>query len=253
MYIQYKTEAKGIKKKEELQIPLNTGSINYVKLVFEETKGIYDNLFVTFYFSTTVNNLQDAETITKPLLDDIINLMVYKFNTTIKKPTIHSYEVEAAKLIATGSIKLQNLQQYELTETDHSWLCSEINSLALISKLKLNVHFLQYKSIMTVEDEISRFLLLYGLLYEIKGNQSSVDTYIKAKEPNVKMLQTTRSGQNYLETIYTWWRNQAQHMQSTTDIEKVTQQFINLVDSLQELVFEAIKNQISYHQTNPSA
>jgi hypothetical protein len=245
MHIQYIVEVKGLMNKQELRIPLNVGSVDYATLVFEKTKEIYDILFVTFYFSTTVKSLQDAETLTRPLLDDIINLMVYKFNATFNKPNINGYKVEQAWVKASASITLQNIQQYELTETDRNWLSSEVNSQALISKLKLNVHFIQYKSILTIEDDVSRFLLLYALLYEMKGKkQGLVDTYIQTKEPSVPMRPTTRPDKKYDETIYSWWRNQAQHMESTTDIEDVTKQFIDLVGSLQELVFEAIKDEI---------
>lgn len=239
MYIQYKTEVKRITKKQALQISINISPITDVKLNFQETNEFYDILFITFLLSTPVN-LEDAEKITKPLLDNIINLMVYKFNATLKKPSINGYKVEEGHVIARGEITIHNLQQHELTDTDCAWLDSEINSSVVTSKLKSNAYFLQYKSILTVEDEISRFLLLYGLLYEIKGDQLSVDRYIKTKEPNVTMLQATREDRSYNETIYTWWRNQAQHMQNDTDIELVQQNFVELVDSLQRLTFDAI-------------
>lgn len=239
MYIQYKTEVKGITNKQVLQLPLNVGPITDVELNFQETNEFYDILFITFLLSTPVT-LEDAEKITTPLLDNIINLMVYKFNATFKKSSINGYKNEDGHVIARGAITLHNLQQHELTDTDCAWLDTEINSSVVTSKLKSNAHFLQYKSILTVEDKISRFLLLYGLLYEIKGDQRSVDTYIKTKEPNVALLQTTREDRSYNETIYTWWRNQAQHMQNDTDIEKVKQHFVELVDSLQKLTFDAI-------------
>lgn len=244
MYIQYKTEVKGITKKQKLRIHLNDNSLTYAELNFQGTTEIGDNLFITFPLSTTVQTLQDAERMTKTSLDDIINLLIFKFNVPIKEPSIHAYEVVERHLLATSSITLYNLQQHELTDTDYNWLDSEIKSSALSSKLKSNTYFSKYRSILTVEDEISRFLLLYGLLYEIKGSQRSVDTYIKTKEPTVKMMPSTKSPQADDETIYTWWRNQAQHMQNNTDIEKVVENFVDLVSSLQGLVFDEIKNTI---------
>ncbi|MGE1054512.1 hypothetical protein [Bacillus cereus] len=244
MYIRYKTEVKGITRNQKLRIPLNVNSLTHVELNFQETTEIGDNLFITFPFSTVVQTLQDAEKMTKPLLDNIINLLIFKFDVPIKKPSIHDYKVADRHLLGRGSITLHNQQRYELTDADCNWLDSEINTSTLSSKLKLNTYFFKYKSILTVEDEISRFLLLYGLLYEIKGSQASVDTYIKKKESNVKMLPSTKSGKSGNETIYTWWRNQAQHMQNSTDIEQVTQNFVKLVDPLQELVFNAIKDTI---------
>lgn len=244
MYIQYKTEVKGLTKEQELRIPINDGSIGYVKLVFEKTQELHEILFVTFYFSITVKSLMDAEILTGGLLENIINLMVFKFNATIKKPTIHAYEVEETSVIASASITLHNINVNEMTVTDSSWLISEVSSAALSAKLKFNANFSQYRAILTVEDDVSRYLLLYALMYEIKGNQLAVDNYIKTKEPSVVMLQTTRSGQTYNETIYTWWRNQAQHMQSNTDIELIKKHFNTLVVPLQNLVFEAVKDGI---------
>jgi hypothetical protein len=244
MYIQYKTEVKGLSKEQELRIPINDGSIGYVTLGFKKTQELNEILFVTFYFSRTVNRLMDAELLTRGILEDIINLMVFNFNAAIKKPIVHAYVVEEASVIASALITLHNIKVHELTIPESSWLCSEVNSSVFSSKLKINPNFLQYKAILTVEDDVSRFLLLYALLYEIKGNQLAVDNYIKTKEPSVLLLQTTRSGQSYNETIYTWWRNQAQHMQSTTDIEDVTKHFNNLVEPLQNLVFEAVKDGI---------
>lgn len=241
MYIQYKIEVNGLTKEQELRIPINDGSIGNVTLAFQKTQELHEILFVTFYFSTTVKRLMDAELLTGGILEDIINLMVFKFNATIKKTTIHAYEVEETSVIASASITLHNINVHEMTVTESSWLNTEVSSAALSTKLKLNANFLQYKAILTVEDDVSRYLLLYALLYEIKGTQKAVDNYIKTNEPSVVMLQTTRSGKTDDETIYTWWRNQAQHMQSNTDIEQIKNHFNTLVEPLQNLVFEAVR------------
>lgn len=248
--IQYKVDVSGIIKVEPLSINPNNSDISNVQLLFEQTNSNFDILFIKFYFNKNINNLQEAETITRPFLTDFINLLIYKFNATFKNPSVHSYIIGKDSLIATGAITLYNQQNYKITEDDSKWLSEKIINQSLVNRLKLNPYFIQYKSILAIEDNISRFLLLYGLLYEIKTDQKSVDKYIENEEKNVIKLQTTKVHQKtkvrltYDETIYTWWRNQAQHMQRSTDIVEVAKQFNTLESSLKDLVFKAIKSQI---------
>ncbi|MBD8109668.1 hypothetical protein [Priestia megaterium] len=245
MYIQYRMGVKGIIEKQLWKLNPISNEIDYVELFYEMNEKLSNNLFVTFYFSSTIKDVDEAENITRPLLDDLINLMIYKFNAIFDKPIINSHNIEEKVLIARGSITLYKQKQHVLNEQDYTWLSTKINDQHLVTKLKLNTHFLQYKSILSIEDDIARFLLLYGLLYEMQGcSQRNVDQYIKSEDSNVKMLTTTRPNSNSQETIYTWWRNQAQHIQTTTDIEQVTEEFRNLVNSLNELVFKAIENEL---------
>ena len=250
MYIEYIVNIKGIIRAESLNINLSNSDVKNCELFFETTNSDFDILFIRFYFNKSIQSEDEAKSITIPLVNDLINVLIYTFNVTCKVPVVNGFHVANKTIIARGSIPIYNLEQYQLTEADCNWLSTNINDQILINKLKLNPYFLQYKSVLTIEDSVSRYLLLYGLLYEIKGDQDEVDKYIKSKIKKVIKRRTTKINKHTKkrlkkrETIYTWWRNQAQHMQNTTDIEKVAQQFKTLENSLRDLVYDAIKSGI---------
>ncbi|MCY9271455.1 hypothetical protein MOF24_06900 [Bacillus inaquosorum] len=250
MFIEYKTEVKNIQLVRNRKIPLKINSINEVNLFFNyDNNKFFNELFIRCSFEKPIKNLLEAKALSKPIIDNLINLMVYKFGAIIKEPTVHSYKTEEKEILASGSITLYDLPEYELNSNDYSWLTTEMDSQSLSLKLEKSVPFYRYKKIISEEDALSRFLLLYALLYDIKGGQDSVDRYIKSKDPNVEMKPTTRTNKQGVpaqkdETVYTWWRNQAQHLQTTTDIEDMIGKCRDLVDSLQELVLDEIKNHI---------
>lgn len=250
VHIQYRVEVKGIFKNLPLYINSFNNEIKTVEVLFEKTESNFDILFVKFYFNKNIDNLQKAEALTKPVLTNFINLLIYKFKVIFKEPLIHSYNVLEKTMMARGSITIYNQPFHEITEGDSKWLSEEIQNYSLLNRLKNNPYFLQYKSIIAVEDNVSRFLLLYGLLFEIKSTQKAVDKFIESEEINVIKRRTTKIDSNtkkrltYKETIYTWWRNQAQHMQKNTNINEVTKQFNLLEGALKDLVFKAIKSQM---------
>lgn len=219
--------------------------IKSIKLQFQNNQEISAGLFVTFNFHSEDMTLEIAERNTESLLNSIINLLIYKLNVSISEPKIHAYAVVDKSVVASGSITLYNPEHYELPELDYSWLADNIDSSTLSQELKSSSHFQMYKSILLVENVISRFLLLYSLLYELKQNQYKTDTYIQEKEPEVRMIESTKRHRKdkeepNLETEYTWWRNQSQHMQDDTSINEITKNYSKLIDGLQQIVFQAI-------------
>ncbi len=80
----------------------------------------------------------------------------------------------------------------------------------------------------------------------MKGIQKSVDSYIKEKEPEVQLIPSTKPSTQD-ETVYTWYRNQAEHMQTYISIANIEKECTELIDSLQLLVCNSVKESISLH------
>ena len=240
MYIQYKTTLNGLIGKKTEYIPINNDFIYHIELHFDEYNETQNYLFIKFVLKTTEHTLEFAAAMTQPLLNSIIDLLVVQFNVPIEEPKVHAYQTKDKHVVATGLISIYAPQEYELTSSDYAWLTSEIISTKFSDKLKSNSYFQKYKSIILKEGTISRFLLLYSLLYEMKGNQKSVDSYIKEKEPEVQLIPSTKPSKQD-ETVYTWYRNQAEHMQTDTSITNIEKKCTELIGSLQLLVFNAVK------------
>lgn len=255
MYIQYKLNLKKmsgmgpeiIKIKDILpgKIVIDNPIIRNIEIQFQENQDISTELLITFQFNSEKITLEDTKKCTDSLLNNITNLLVYKLHISISEPQIYAYNTTEARVVASGSITIYKPEHYQLPELDYDWIGKNINSSDLSEKLKTSVHFQMYKSILSVENIISRFLLMYSVLYDLKGNQSEVDKYIESKEPKVSVRTSTRKhGVNIDETVYTWWRNQSQHMQNDTSINDINKHYSELIDGLQQIVFQAINESL---------
>ncbi|SYZ77251.1 hypothetical protein [Trichococcus shcherbakoviae] len=262
MHIQYKLDLKKmsgmqtkiieIKDKQAKILKLDNPEVQHIIMKFQENQDTSMGLFITFHFYSEDLTLENAKAISAPLLNNIINLLVYKLLVSISDPKINAYDTVDGSMHASGSITLYNLEHYELPEIDYSWLENNIDSSNLSEILQTSGRFQMYKSILLVENVTSRFLLLYSLLYEMKKNQNGIDRYIMRKEPKVKMIKSknkNKKGSN-LETAYTWWRNQSQHMQKDTSINEITQNYSQLIDGLQLIVFQAILGSLQLPYNN---
>lgn len=252
MYIQYKLDLKKLTGNQfeiiETQdnqpeiLILDNPTIRVIKIQFQKNQEINMDLFITFEFHSKDITLETAVKSSTPILNDIINLLVYKLNVSILEPKINAYNTVDKCVAATGSMTIYNLNHYVLPELDYSWLTDSIFSTNLSQKLKISTHYQMYKSIILLENVTSRFLLLYSLLYEMKKGQKNLDIYIQTKEPEVEMIKSTNTSKwaPEWETIYTWWRNQSQHIQDDTSINETIAHYSKLVDALQHIVFQAI-------------
>lgn len=251
MYIQYKLNLKKmsgmgpeiIKIKDILpgKIVIDNPIIRNIEIQFQENQDISTELLITFQFNSEKITLEDTKKCTDSLLNNITNLLVYKLHISISEPQIYAYNTTEARVVASGSITIYKPEHYQLPELDYDWIGKNINSSDLSEKLKTSVHFQMYKSILSVENIISRFLLMYSVLYDLKGEQYNVDRYIKSKEPTTLMIPTTKTyGKKNPETVYTWWRNQSLHMQDDTLINEIIKNYSQLIDGLQQIVFQAI-------------
>lgn len=246
MYIEYKVEIKGLTSEQKIKLNSENGYIDYVTLQFSDKPApdnMFEELYIRFYLRNTFDNVDKAKNITCPLVKNIFDLMIYKFSDSqikLKHFMLNSHNIENKRLIGSAEISLYHIQSHEITSEDTQWLESEVKSQTLINKLNTNLYFIKYRSISMVEDKVARYLLLYSLLYDIKGSQRSVDSYIRQREPKVKMCPSTKNSKK-CETTYTWWRNQVEHMQKNTNINEVTKNIEDLVNPLNKLVFEAVK------------
>lgn len=97
-----------------------------------------------------------------------------------------------------------------------------------------------FEDIMKIKDDISRYIMLYGILELRYGTQKDIDIAIKQQEPNVKLERTRRSNKNFDETVYTWLRNQYGHPDLGTKVEDIDNEISKRSKEFTELVFKLL-------------
>lgn len=96
-----------------------------------------------------------------------------------------------------------------------------------------------YRSALSIKDEISRFLIFYGLLLILKGEtQNLVDEYLKQKIPDILIVR----GHTKDETIITNIRNAIAHPKDGIDLRDLRKSVKNYLDTLQICVLEILKS-----------
>lgn len=249
-------------------IDVNNDLISHARYVFQQHENgqdVYTSILIRFDFTSKEVTFDQAISVTKSVLDEMINLIAYKMNLYISEPIVNTCDVIDKKLIGSGSIEIYNILPYVLPDLDASWLSVNLKMANFLKEPKSKFHFQLYKHIISIESAAARFLMLYGLLWNITGNQIKLDEFIKAQKPEVKMEKSPKcydekfkeknkdkfsSDGKLWVTIYTYWRNQSQHIQSDTSIEEVEFNYELLVDDFQGLVFKAITEKLIYKE-NP--
>ena len=91
------------------------------------------------------------------------------------------------------------------------------------------------------KDSVSRYIFFYSILGLIKGNQKKIDDFIKIMEPSVKLEPCTNPRiAGYMETIYTYYRNQVSHTTEKSVLLKIRSEIENLLPRFTEHVKVAI-------------
>jgi len=249
-YIEYLIDVKGFFSENSIEVSIYNEHITKSVLSFiRKPNDTFDSLFIRFYFSESIPNREIATHLAKPLLDCVIKHMIYtwaQYYVSHREPMINSCFVENEDRRATGSIEITNENIVNISDSEIQDLLINISSTSLSSSMSQNEYFNKFIDILKEEDMVARYLLLYSLLLDIKsGHQKNVDEYIRIIEPNVQEFPTERPNCNFMETKYSWWRNQSQHFQEMTNIKEISFNYKELVTPLQRIVFQAIIDELS--------
>ena len=192
-------------------------------------------LKVTFYLKDLDENvsLSDVRLKTEELLNLISDYLSFEYRLSIKK-----IEGPGVKLSAQlGMIK-------HFFEEDKIKMEKEINNIKFEPYKRL------YRSAMSNDDDIARFMFLYSILFDVleANGQSAVDRFIRSECPEVykhgediPSEKKDKNGHPFRnETIYTWLRNQVGHTQSRSKISYITGTIEIKIKELEFIVAKAI-------------
>ncbi len=96
-----------------------------------------------------------------------------------------------------------------------------------------------YRTTLSIKDKISQYLIFYGLLLILKGeNQKKVDDFIKNEISDILVV-PGNNGKN--ETIITRVRNMIAHPSNERDMTQLNEKVNNYLEILQKLVLNELK------------
>jgi len=192
-------------------------------------------LKVTFHFKDIEEKLTlpDIKEKNEELLNLLCDYLSFEFGLSIKR-----IERPGSKFLAKmGAIKHFNEEHKIKMERE-------------ISNIKFEPYKRLYRSAMSNDDNVAKFMFLYSILFDVLKVriQEDVDCFIRNEclevykyfedRPSEKKNKHGESVRD--ETIYTWLRNQVGHTQSESQISSVTGHIDVKVRELASIVAKAI-------------
>lgn len=114
---------------------------------------------------------------------------------------------------------------------------------AIESSNVISNNLLLFLNTLSVENHYARFILLYGILYDLVGTELDVDDYIKqyfndvSGKPEMKI---SRNNPKKQETIYTYLRNYYGHMNDIDKINEINIKTNEVINEFTELVYQKL-------------
>ncbi|HEY9169434.1 MAG TPA: methylamine utilization protein MauJ [Lutibacter sp.] len=112
-------------------------------------------------------------------------------------------------------------------------------NIRLLDK-KDNIGILRiYRTALSINDNISQYLIFYGLLLILKGeSQKKVDNFIKQEIPDIQIV----IGKHSNETIITKIRNMIAHPSNELNMHQLNEYIDNYLDTLKNIVLKELRN-----------
>ncbi|WP_246939623.1 hypothetical protein [Bacillus pinisoli] len=236
-FIQYNGKVSEINKItfEPLKLEYEKHGVSTIEIFTNDNNTIY----FKFNLIESIDTLETAQRVTKQPLEDIINLLIYKYGYIVRQIELDMFNNQVF-LYST------------LTVTSHMTVGDNLEGLKvgledieLLNKLKNNMKFHLFKSAIYIQDPFGKFMFLYSILYDILGNQNNVEKFIKEHHKSIelcKRIKTNFDGteKEVEETVFTWIRNHIGHTHKTTNMEEVKGNMDKYLQSLVNLVKKAI-------------
>lgn len=202
-------------------------------------------LNATFYLSDDVNDEEEAKSLTNDLLKDIMNLISYRFNLNYNAYLVAFYR--NGKRIVYGRAVMRSFATLQVIGDYTEELSEGLRNNELLKELRYNPYHHLFRGIISIQDVISKYLLLYSLISLIKeDNQNKIDQFIATYEPNgEKMSRIRTSGKEETKSVYTTLRNKVGHITTNEDIRSITQDMNRTMDGLIRLTKIVIKQTYS--------
>lgn len=238
-YIDYSVEIRSLNFDSKFKIESIYDGIKKI-IIFQKNDN--KDTWIRFFIEEKIVEPEIARKLTKKAMENILNKIAFNTANYIGIPMIRS---EITKKSSKGYGKIKSVRT--LCKKTDSQKLNEIFNCLEKNYEKESFYFELYRSALQIKNEIARFLFLYSILFDLinsdkkKSSQGNVDDFIRNQNKNVKEKKTTRFNKEYLETIYTYYRNQVSHTNENSNIKEIKNKITNLVDKLSKLVKVAIK------------
>lgn len=240
-YIVYEAYSETIFGEMACDIDINKDSIKQIEIEVtnvENSNPPKGKLIAKFVLDDEIKDRDKAFDLCNTKMVELLNALAYR-----TEKTFYNYEVADSSFAmhirighsdVTGTIQVR----HAFSEKDFEKAGKKIKNGKAKSYL-----FKLYRAALSHQDSFTRFMLLYGVIYQIFQRQDAVDSFIRYKDPTVEQRTSTKNN-NVQETIFTYLRNQVGHTQEDSDFEKVVEEMGVHVQRLSYFVKEAIKSKL---------
>jgi hypothetical protein len=242
-FIIYELKVRGIKP-STIKLKYGQGIVDDIIINISDLQDqLESKMEIRFNLLPEIDDVDQAIKETCEIAKNIVNLMFLKAkNVSFGVPKFKFCEING-KHKARGEITLYNLITVDLPKNISKELEQSLIDNSLLTKLKNDPYQRLYRAAMRTVDQLGKFMLLYGILYDLLKSQKKIDELIKREEPGVEERASTRKGKDN-ETIYTWLRNQIGHPQKDTNLSKVEIEISRVCDKLAYIVNNVINKGI---------
>lgn len=168
--------------------------------------------------------------------------MSYKFDTPYNDFYVSEYFKDGKRTVF-GKASFTALSLLQVIGDNTVDIKEKIKDESLLKELRENDFYKMLRDILAVKDTMTKYLLLYSLLYLInEDSQNKVERFIDLNELNVEKMGRLRSdGRLEMKSIYTTLRNKVGHITKSEDINMVAKDMNRTMGRLIRLVKIAIE------------
>lgn len=227
--ITYSASIKELIFKSPMQLKTSNSSITKIEIKMESEEWLVVSFFLENVFSEC-----EAISITEDMARILTNRISFKYGCRVGQPRLkcimgdrddclYDYVNISDNIISStisiGDTGQKDLQQY--LETPYS---------------NVDRYLTTYCFIMKQDEPVSRFLLLYGFLTLIEGEQKKIDTLILKIDSSVPTSSSPKLNSTQKETLFTRLRNEMMHPNDRkVDLANIEQEMRSSVDWLQDI------------------
>jgi len=231
---------------EPFSIPLSDPRITEVRFSIRKTDDSEKNNCSMAVMLGPVKSIEEADQLANSIKDKLFELFSLLIGCAIGIPRLIGHGLvprpgeggqihliaHKAKLHMTGGSSPRKLTNGDIHSLSNAF--SKLNTVGGSSLLRI------FKYAMNIDDEVSKFLMLYLILYLLRSTQRDVDALIRLIDPAVAQSPDPRSP-NLMETCFTRLRNEITHRD--VDHEATRKEISHRIYDLIKIVRTAIKQE----------
>jgi hypothetical protein len=231
---------------EPFSIPLNDPRITEVRFTRLETDDPEENNCTMILILGPVTSIEEADQLADSIKDRLLEFFSLIIGCRVGRTRRIGHNLvprpgeggqmhgilPAIRIQAIGYTAPRLLTNNDIRSLQYAF--SLVNTVGGCSLLRI------FRHAMNIDDEVSRFLMLYLVLYLLRSNQRHVDELIRAIDPTVDQTPDPRNP-SVNETCYTRLRNEITHRD--VDHESTRQEILQRTNDLTNIVRAAIRQE----------